>query len=300
MTRRWRSLLVAIGVVTIILISGCSSAQEKTDPGQDVLVNQSAVDLLPEAVGERGTLRVGTDVSSSNRPFESFGADGVTPQGFDIDLANSIAASLGLRPDIQNIAFDSLISSINSDRVDIAVATMAVYKSRQEQVDFVDYVELDAGFLTRSGDEVPGNDLPGACGKAVIALAGSAFLPAIEEQRAACAQSGNPLQLQTFDSFSDAILALRSSRADVILDNFAPMTAFVSESDDITAVAIRDSQMLPVVNGGVASAKDSGMSAAIAAVLQGFYDDGTYTALLEKWGLQEAGIDEFAINAAVA
>jgi polar amino acid transport system substrate-binding protein len=45
-------------------------------------------------------------------------------------------------------------------------------------------------------------------------------------------------------------------------------------------------------------AKDSGLGEALKASLQSLMDDGTYTEILKKWGVDQGAIDAIDINGA--
>lgn len=70
-------------------------------------------------IKQRGTLRVGLDASFP--PFESLDADGQIV-GLDVDIAQAIAADLGVEPELVNIGFDGLYDALLARRVDIVIS----------------------------------------------------------------------------------------------------------------------------------------------------------------------------------
>ena len=68
---------------------------------------------------ERGSWRVGMDPSFP--PFETLDAEGA-PIGYDVDLAQEIAAEWGLEAEIIAIGFDSLLDALLVDRVDAVIS----------------------------------------------------------------------------------------------------------------------------------------------------------------------------------
>ncbi|MCM1507791.1 MAG: transporter substrate-binding domain-containing protein [Ruminococcus flavefaciens] len=56
--------------------------------------------------------------------------------GFDVDMAMAICDELGMELKIQNMAFNSIITSITLDESDIGVAGISVTPERSESVDF--------------------------------------------------------------------------------------------------------------------------------------------------------------------
>src|SRR5207247_7820906 len=95
------ALLVALAVV---LVAGLYMALSTL-----LGTATTARDEVYERIVARGTLRVGMDASFP--PFEFSGAD-QSPQGFDVDLANELAARLQLRADFVSTGFDAFYSEL--------------------------------------------------------------------------------------------------------------------------------------------------------------------------------------------
>src|SRR5690606_9644832 len=80
-----------------------------------------------------GRLAVGT---SLDYPPFSFRNDQFQPDGFDMALINDVASRLGVRAEIQDMAFDSLFNALNSGQIDVAIAAITVTTEREALVDF--------------------------------------------------------------------------------------------------------------------------------------------------------------------
>ena len=86
----------------------------------------------------------GSSTSSSNKlvmctnaefpPYEF--KDGGVFKGIDIEVSKLIGEKLGVEVEIMDIAFDSLISTVNSGKADFAMAGMTVTEDRLKNVDF--------------------------------------------------------------------------------------------------------------------------------------------------------------------
>lgn len=70
------------------------------------------------------------------KPFEY--KDGDTVVGFDVDLAEEIAKSLGAELKIEDMSFDGLLPALESGQIDLAVAGMSVTEDRAKNVFFSD------------------------------------------------------------------------------------------------------------------------------------------------------------------
>ena len=80
-----------------------------------------------------GSLVVG--ISADYEPFEYIDENG-NYAGFDIELMAEIGRRLGLTIEWQDIAFDGLIGSLQTDKIDAIIAAMSAMPERQQRVDF--------------------------------------------------------------------------------------------------------------------------------------------------------------------
>lgn len=79
-------------------------------------------------------LKMGT--SADFPPFEYIESSSVV--GFDISIAEEIAKDLGYNLQIENMSFDSLVSALQSNQIDLVLAGMSVTEERQKNVLFSD------------------------------------------------------------------------------------------------------------------------------------------------------------------
>ncbi|MCR5626067.1 MAG: basic amino acid ABC transporter substrate-binding protein [Lachnospiraceae bacterium] len=97
-------------------------------------------------------------------PFEYIDDSG-NPDGFDIALVKAIGEKLGKNVTIQNMEFDSLISSIGT-KTDLVIAGMTVTDERKQSVDFtepyytaVQSVIVPVGSAIASFDDLKGKKI---------------------------------------------------------------------------------------------------------------------------------------------
>ena len=70
--------------------------------------------------------------------------------GVDIDIAKEIASYLGKELEVKDVAFDSIISELNSGKADFAAAGMSITEERLEEVDFsIEYVTSNQVVIVR-------------------------------------------------------------------------------------------------------------------------------------------------------
>ncbi|MBU5436999.1 ABC transporter substrate-binding protein [Tissierella sp. MSJ-40] len=111
------ALMLAI-VLPVTIFSGCTA--KSTNSSSD------------SATVEDGKLIIVTEEGFA--PYEYY--DGQDVVGVDVDIAKELAAIMGKELVIKDIAFDSIIPEINSDKADLGAAGMSITSERLEEVDF--------------------------------------------------------------------------------------------------------------------------------------------------------------------
>ena len=95
---------------------------------QDIMRRETVVSK------DSNVLVMGTNATF--KPFEY--KDGDTVVGFDVDLAEEIAKSLGAELKIEDMSFDGLLPALESGQIDLAVAGMSVTEDRAKNAFFSD------------------------------------------------------------------------------------------------------------------------------------------------------------------
>jgi ABC-type amino acid transport substrate-binding protein len=91
---------------------------------------QRRADPYLEGIQTRGILRVGIDPTYP--PFDTL-QEG-KPAGYDVSLANAIAADLGVRAEFHTLALDTLYDALASDQVDVLISALPFIYERQKEV----------------------------------------------------------------------------------------------------------------------------------------------------------------------
>ena len=142
-------------VMTMSLLTACSSNKAaETTKETEATGTTEAAETTEAAASEAlsdGVLTVGTNAEFP--PFEYVDANGA-PDGFDMALIKAVGEKLGVKVEVENMEFASLISSIGS-KIDVAIAGMTVTDERKESVDFSDsYYEAVQYVILPEGSEI--------------------------------------------------------------------------------------------------------------------------------------------------
>ena len=138
---------------------GSSSASTKTS------AKGSVADQVPQAIKSKGTLKVAEDASYP--PNEFFGSDGKTVEGMDADLAKALAGVMGLKADVVNAGFDSIIPGLASHKYDLGMSSFTDTKEREKTVDFVTYFSAGTSFYVKAQGGPSISSLADLCGHSV-------------------------------------------------------------------------------------------------------------------------------------
>jgi polar amino acid transport system substrate-binding protein len=114
----------------------------------------SSAILLSGCTEEKDENKIIVGTSADFPPFEYTDASGKIV-GFDIELITAILENLNYTVEVQDIGFDSLIPSLQSDKIDVIAAGMTITEAREEVIDFSDpYYQADQSVLIKKGSGV--------------------------------------------------------------------------------------------------------------------------------------------------
>lgn len=281
------SRLLPLAAATLLLASGCGSDDS---PTVDQPKTGALASLLPQAIRDKGTLIVGSDVAYA--PVESFDVDGKTIIGLDPDLGKAIGDKLGITLKFENGTFDGLITQLTkSKRIDLIMSAMSDNKKRQATIDFVDYFTAGTSILVKKGNPEGITTLDDFCGKTIAIQRGTTQDDVAEAQKAKCGAKG--LKILKFDRDTDALLQVKQGRAVADMNDF-PVAAYnASKSDDFEVVG----EQIEAGPYGIGVRKeDTQLRDALQKAVQALIDDGTYATILEKWGVKAGAVTTATVN----
>ena len=250
--------------------------------------------LLPESVTKDGKLTIGMDTSYA--PAEFLAADGKTPVGYDVDMSKAIAQTLGLKPKIVSSMFDTIVPSIGS-KYDLGIAAFTITKERMESVDFVSYFTAGMGYAVATGNpkNVDENDL---CGLNVAVETGTVEEEAINKTAKQCKADGKKdITIQSSKQQTDATTAVVTGKADVFFADSPVVGYAIAQTDGQLEQLGKDFDEVP--NAIAIKKGDSQAAEAVQKAMQKLMDDGTYTKILQHWGVESGALDKAEINPAV-
>ncbi|MGL5767375.1 MAG: transporter substrate-binding domain-containing protein [Sarcina sp.] len=109
---------------------------------------------LLEEIKKSGKLVLGTSADYPPYEFKATvdGKDQIV--GFDIEIAKEVAKDLGVKLEIQDMKFDTLVAALQSGTIDMVISGMNPTPERQKAVDFSDiYYKAEHGIIIKKEDK---------------------------------------------------------------------------------------------------------------------------------------------------
>ncbi len=299
--RLW-GLTVVISLIALVAAacgggsaSSGSASSGSGSPSPSVSKVSSIADQVPAAIRKAGTLTVAADATYA--PNEFIGPDGHTVVGMDADLAHAIGQVLGLKVDMVNATFDTIIPGLASGKYNLGMSSFTDTKERQKTVDFVTYFIAGTSFYVKASGGPDIKSLADLCGHKVAVEKGTTQQADAQGQEPKCASQGKPLSLQIFNDQNAVNLALSSGRADVAMADSPVADYQVKQSNGTFKLTGQPYGTAPY---GIAIPKNSGMAKPILAAVKELMANGAYKKILVKWGVASGAISSPAINGATS
>jgi polar amino acid transport system substrate-binding protein len=276
-----------------LVLASPISAQDATIPKQTV--NEQLRARLPENIRAEGKM-----VSVNNGSFPPYEiVTGTEMTGASDDLTEAIGQLLGVKIEHATVGgLPALLTGVNSGRYQFAFGPVGDFKSREEANDFVDWVQEFVVFAVQKGNPKSITSLDTACGNRIAVMAGGSAERVIQVQAEKCKADGKePIVVQSYTDQPSSILAVRSKRAEAFFSSQAPLTYFVSQANgqlELTGVGQKNG--FENLYQGAVVPKGSPLGPLLLDAIKVLMDNGTYAAIMKKWGLENNMIKEPGIN----
>jgi polar amino acid transport system substrate-binding protein len=278
-----------------LLLAGCAASGSEP-PQQDapvLRVDEDLHALLPDEIRERGVLRIGTDPSYA--PMSSYGDDGRTIVGMEPDLGDALGDVLGVDVRFVDTDFTTILPDVAAGRLDLGMSAMTDTPERAEEVDFVNYFSAGTSIVVQRGNPAAVFEVEDLCGKVAAVEKGTTQVDLLDRAQAKC--DGEPIDVRTYPTNSDALVQLRTGRAAAVLNDLPPATLLVTDPSTRGNYQLASTAQLEPGLYGVAVDKDlPTLRDAVQEALETLLDRGVYADVLAEWSVEDGAVADVTVN----
>lgn len=231
-------------------------------------------------------------------PTSTYATDAKTIIGFDPDFAQLVADALGLKLELQAVAWADWPLGLTSGKYDAVISNVGVTEQRKEKFDFSTYRLGLHGFYVKKDSKITSIKEPkDIAGLRVISASGTnQERIALEWNRLNVAAGLKPAELQYFDDDAARTLALVSGRADVNFNPNAPQAYQAAKDGQIKSVGTVNAGWPNKSDVAITTRKGSGLAEALTQAANGLIQNGQYAQTLERWKLTEEALPQSETN----
>jgi len=285
------ALLVGAGALGIWKLLGRNDSGDGGAQSGTLGAVSSIAAGVPADIKAGGKLVIGVNVPYAPNEFR----DGYGKLvGFDVDLMNAVARTLGLTPEYREVEFDAILPAVRSGDFHVGMSSVTDTRQREEQVDFVDYFRAGTLWAQRSGPPI---DPDHACGLRVgvttDVIQETEEIPAKSD---ACVAAGlPPIDKVVFKRQDDLTEALIAGQVDAMSAD-SPATGFAIKN---SGGALRAAgEVFDAGPYGWPVAKGSALGESLRQALEHLMKTGEYRTIATLWGVELGTIDRPVLNGA--
>lgn len=226
---------------------------------------------------EKKTLILAT--SADFPPYEFVGDDGAYA-GIDIEVSKLIAEKLGMELQVENMDFNSVISSVQTGKADIGMSGITVTDERKQSVDFTDsYATGVQVIIVKEGSAIKTVDdlyATGAKYKIGVQLAttGDIYISGdIEDKKMSCS-------VEEYKTGADAVAALVAGKIDCVVIDNEPAKSFVAAN---SGLKILDTEYVTEDYAICVSKENTELRDQINTALKELIADGSVQKVVDKY-----------------
>lgn len=282
----------AVAAVVVLALGACGDdGDDGNGPGAGGPTGDPALaDLVPDEIKADGTISIAVDATYP--PNESLDTDGETVIGWDVDLFDAVAERLGLATEWVPAPFGTIIAGIQSGQYEVGVSSFTINEERKAAANMVSYFNAGTQWAAPAGEPV---DPDNACGLRVAVQRDTIQVEDLQTRSAACADAGQPeITIEQYQSQEQATATVVSGQNDAMLAD-SPVCAYaVLQTGGELELAGEIYDAAPY--GYVVAQEQTELADALREGVAAVIADGTYTSILQEWGVEDGGITDPAVN----
>jgi polar amino acid transport system substrate-binding protein len=243
-----------------------------------------AADLLDKA-RQQGTLTIGTSNDAPLSYVENGQPAGVLP-----DILREFLSRAGVKAELRVVAmpFNSLIPSIQSDRIELIGDAMYVRPARQQVIDFTETTFYNPEALdVAKGNPKNLHQLADLCGHTAGSYQGTTYIDTLRQASAKC-PAGRTIDIRQYPTIQNVLADLSAGRIDSAVVDASLSAYALKQNPELTFELVADyrpeDKQSSLCAFGVAKGNPDFLKA-FNETYAAMRADGTAARLFEKWGL---------------
>ncbi len=272
-------LAFVLAVAMLLCFAACAQEPKETatEENKGAANTEVKTEEKTEEKTEIKTVKEGKLIMGTNayfQPYEYYEGDKII--GIDAEIAAKIAEKLGLELEIQDMAFDSIITAVNEGSVDMGLAGMTVNEDRLKDVDFsISYASGVQAIVVPENSPIKSVDdlyAEGAAYKVGTQLGTTGDIYSTDD-------FGDEL-VTSFTTGNEAINALLGGDVDCVIIDNEPAKAFVKNNAGLKVLetSYADEDYAACIKKG-----NDALRAAIDEAIEELIEDGTVESIIDKY-----------------
>lgn len=251
-----KKILSILALVFVFIFTGCTSDDKKQETKE-----------------QKKVLKVGMELAYP--PFEMSEKDG-TPSGVSVDFAKALGKYLDREVVIENIAWDGLIPSLKTGKVDLIISSMTITEERKKSIDFsIPYAQSSLAVLANKDSAIASIDDLNVAGKKVAVKKGSTGHIYAKDNL-------SNAEILVFDKEAACVLEVVQGKADgFIYDQLTIYKNYAKNMD--TTVPLLKSFQKDFEYWGVAIKQNNPLKKDVDAFIAQAKKDGTFDTFANKY-----------------
>lgn len=203
-------------------------------------------------------------------PYEYYEGDEIV--GIDAEIAQAIADKLGMKLEIQDMDFNSIITAVQTGKADIGLAGMTVDPEREKNVNFTDtYATGIQVIIVPEDSDIAGpDDLEGKKIGVQEGTTGHTY----------CSDDYGEDNVIAYTTGANAVEALKTGKVDCVVIDNEPAKEFVKANEGLKIV---ETEYVEEDYAGIVAKENDELLEKVNKAMQELKDDGTIQSIIDKY-----------------
>lgn len=280
--KKFMAVMLAAAMTVSLAACGSGSSTTTTSSSDETGSGTTASSTASFTTVEDGKLHMATNAAFP--PYEMTTDDG-SYTGIDVEIATKIADDLGLELVVDDMEFNSVVTSVQQGKEDIGMAGMSVTPEREQNVDFTDsYATAVQSIIVKEDSDIKSSDDLANATKIGVQTGTTGDLD--------CQDQYGTDHVAGYSNGALAVQALLADKVDAVVIDNNPAKEFVAQN---AGLKILDTPYEQEEYAIAVSKDNTALRDAINTELKKLIDDGTVQEIVARYMNEEAmGTEEAA------